>query len=79
MKVEQMRMGAFSKAQLAMLFFPDQSKQSALRSFRRLIIRNKLLNEILEKNNEYKFSHILSPKLVGIIFEYLGNPYELAY
>ena len=76
---EQMRIGVISKAQLALLYFPDQTKENALRSLKRLILRHDSLNKALEKAGNYKACHILTPKEVDIICDYLGHPSVLAY
>ena len=70
-------MAAKSKAELAMMYFPDLSKERALQAFRRLIKRDPVLkNEIF--TTDFLSSHILTPKAIHLIYENLGDPQDLS-
>lgn len=74
-----MSIGAISKAQLALLYFPDQSKVNALQLFRRLIRRDISLHNLLKEASYFNSSQILTPKQVDIICEHIGRPSDFAY
>ena len=66
--------GARSKSELAMLYFPDLSKLSALQSFRRLINKFPGLRNELENFEFFKYSNYLPPVIICTILSYLGHP-----
>jgi hypothetical protein len=70
-------MAAKSKAEIAMMYFPELTKERALQAFRRLIKRDPVL-----KNEMYTAdilsSHILSPKTIHMIYENLGEPQDFS-
>ena len=68
-----------TKTQLALLYFPEQTKKVAMQSFRRLILRHESLNNFLQTRQDFRSCHILTPKLVEIIYQHLGNPSDFAY
>lgn len=70
-------MAARSKTELAMMYFPELSKERALQAFRRLVRRDPVLK--YEKCfSNFCASHILSPKTVNLIFENLGEPQDFS-
>lgn len=70
--------GARSKSELAMLYFPDLSKLSALQSFRRLINKFPGLRNELENYGVFKYSKYLPPVMVCSILSHLGHPDEFS-
>lgn len=66
---------SYSVCELAMEYFPHLSKNSASNSFRRMINKNSELIKNLEAKQYKKYAKRLTPKMVGIIIEYLGEPY----
>jgi hypothetical protein len=63
-----------TKTEIAMLYTKGVSPATAVRILRRWINNNEELKKALEQNNYKKHCHILTPKQVQIIFEYLGEP-----
>jgi len=62
------------KMDLAMLYAPEASPNYALKILRTLINQDHELVEMLGKLNFQKHSHLVTPKQVRLIFEYLGEP-----
>lgn len=62
------------KVELAMLYAPKASPSYAIKILRTLINQDSELVEMLEKLNFRKHSHLVTPKQVRLIFEYLGEP-----
>ncbi|MBM6866618.1 DUF4248 domain-containing protein [Bacteroides caecigallinarum] len=65
----------YKKCELAMMYFPNATKESASRSFRRWLARCTMMMKELEaagydKNRQY----LLKPE-VEIIVKHLGEPY----
>ena len=74
MNNESFKVRAYGYGELAQLYFPQISKQSATIQLRRWLRNNcRLLNE-LEKTGFKKFQKILTPKQVQIIILFLGEP-----
>jgi len=65
-----------SKTELAMLYFPNISSESARQSFRRRLISYPDLTRELDAAHYNKFCHLLTPKQVAIIISYLGEPHQ---
>ena len=64
----------YRKNELAMLYFPDLSKESAARNLRRWILHCKGLHENLERIGYDKNRKFFLKKEVKLIVEYLGEP-----
>ena len=79
METHSFKLSTNTKGQLALLYFPDQSKKTAMQSFRRLIIRYSCLNEELQKTDFFTSYHTLTPFQIEIIFKHLGNPNDFVY
>jgi hypothetical protein len=71
-------MAAKTKAEVAMMYFPELSKESALKSFRRLMKRDPVLKNEVMDSSEYSSTHILSPRIILMIFEKLGDPQSIS-
>ncbi len=68
------RAGLKTKSEMALLYFPDLAKDSAMQSFRRLIKRTPDLQKEFNKISGLKKAHYLPPSLVCLIFQFFGNP-----
>ena len=71
MKQERFKIRAYGKSELALLYFPDSSKESAMRSLRRWLAINNRLRGIIGKKKRH-----FTPKEVRIIVEELGEPFD---
>ena len=60
---------AYGKSELAMMYFPGDSKDSALRKFRFWLKVNKRLRKFITPKRKY-----YSPKQVRVIIDELGEP-----
>ena len=60
---------AYGKSELAMLYFPGDSKDNAMRKFRFWLTVNKRLRKFITPKRKY-----YSPKEVRIIIDELGEP-----
>ena len=69
MNEKEFKIHAYGKSELAMMYFPGDSKRSALRKFRFWLSLNKKLKHFVSRN--YKF---FTPKQVRIIVDELGDP-----
>jgi len=71
--------GNVSKSEMAMLFFPGVSPESALKSFMRLLKKDKELYSRLVKETNYdKNCHRFTPKQQEMIISKLGGPDKTA-
>ena len=66
---EEFKIRAYGKSELAMLYFPGDSKESALRKFRFWLKVNKRLRKFITPKRKY-----YSPKQVRVIIDELGEP-----
>ena len=74
----QLLAGIISKTELALLYFPNVNRESALKSFMSLVKSNPELMKRLEKETHYcKTVHRLTPRQVDLILEMLGNPHSI--
>jgi hypothetical protein len=71
---ETFKVRAYGYGELAQLYFPNISKQSATVQFRRWIIVNDKLQEALLDSGFKKFQKLLTPKQVAIITKFIGEP-----
>ena len=62
---------AYGKSELAMMYFPKDSKRYALSKFRFWLRLNPRLRDFKPKN-----AHFYTPKQVKMIVEELGEPFE---
>jgi len=61
-------------SELAQLYFPHIAKKSASVQLRRWLVLNKKLNTSLEETGFVPGQKLLTPKQVGLVLEYLGEP-----
>lgn len=71
---EEFHLHAYRKQDLAMLYFPDLSKTSAVRNLRRWIVQCPGLCRALEEVGYDIYRKFYSRKEVELIVEYLGRP-----
>lgn len=70
-----MKHKAFSKQEIAALYFPEDSKRNAGRKFAAMLRRTPGLQQRLYSETRYaKTQKILTPRQVRIIFDTLGDP-----
>ncbi len=74
MQEDKFKVRAFGYGELAQLYFPQITKQSATIQFRRWIRINNPLQIALTSNGFRKFQKMLTPKQVEIIIKYIGEP-----
>ena len=60
--------------ELAALYFPRSSAKSASTQIKRWLLYNKPLMEALRTTGYVSGQRVLTPKQVGLIFNYLGEP-----
>ena len=70
----QFAIKAYSKRELAMLYFPDIEPESATRQLQLWIDRCTALSDALRASNYIHRQRILTPKQVRLIVDYLGEP-----
>ncbi|MCD7899773.1 MAG: DUF4248 domain-containing protein [Bacteroides sp.] len=68
------RLRSYTKAELARLYNPEQCVTVALKTLARWMKENEELVEELEAINYNKYRRSFTPKEVGIIVKYLGEP-----
>lgn len=69
-----MEIKGYSFKEVAGMYFPGSTAQSASVQLRRWIKLNKQLTDALEETGLVSRQRILTPRQVGLIFEYLGEP-----
>ena len=65
---------AYSKKELALLFFPDSTPRVAVNHLMALIRRNDMLWDELQKTGYKTSGKTFTPRQVQAIFEWLGAP-----
>lgn len=69
------RVRPYSKRELAKLYFPDtMNEETAVANLRNLMRRNKELLDELRQAHYRTCDKVFTPKQVGIIVSYLGEP-----
>lgn len=64
----------YTKAELAMMFFPDSQPRTAVRHLMNWIKRNKAISKYLAENGHNPFSKFFTSREVGVIIDNLGEP-----
>ena len=72
MKNERFVIRAYGKSELAMLYFPNYCKATALRQLRKWLFVNRNLRYLLRNKTNY-----YTPKQVRKIVEEIGEPFDL--
>lgn len=71
---EKFAIRSYSKAELAHLYNPTMTYECAMRTLRRWINRVPGLRDELDRSGYEQRQHVLSPRQVEIIVNYLGEP-----
>ena len=69
MNEKEFKIHAYGKSELAMMYFPGDSKKVALTKFRLWLLRNKKLRGFVSRETKF-----FTPKQVRIIVDELGDP-----
>ena len=72
MQNEKFIIRAYGKSELAMLYLPRHTKETAMKLFRSWLVFNPQLRHIVSKKNKY-----YTPKQVENIVKELGEPFDL--
>ena len=72
--MEEFKLQAFTKADLAQLYSPHSQEATALQNLYRWMKRNQPLMSELEAIGYNKYRHSFLKREVGIIVKYLGEP-----
>lgn len=65
---------AYSKKELALMFFPDSTPETAVKHLMALIRRCDMLWDELQEMGYYSKSKTFTPRQVRAIYEWLGAP-----
>ena len=72
--MEEFKLQAYTKADLAQLYSPHSQEATALQNLYRWMKRNQPLMSELEALGYNKYRHSFLKREVGIIVKYLGEP-----
>lgn len=72
--MEHFNLRAYSKKELALLFFPDSTPETAVKHLMALIRRNDMLWDELQEMGYYSRSKTFTPRQVQAIVDWLGAP-----
>lgn len=72
--MEEFKLQAYTKADLAQLYSPHSQEATALQNLYRWMKRNQPLMSELEAVGYNKYRHSFLKREVGIIVKYLGEP-----
>ena len=68
------KLRSYGYSELAQLYFPHIAKKSASVQLRRWLILNKKLNASLEETGFVAGQKLITPKQIGLVLEFLGEP-----
>lgn len=74
LRMEEFKLQAYTKADLAQLYSPHSQEATALQNLYRWMKRNQPLMSELEAIGYNKYRHSFLKREVGIIVKYLGEP-----
>ena len=74
LRMEEFKLQAYTKADLAQLYSPHSQEATALQNLYRWMKRNQPLMTELEAIGYNKYRHSFLKREVGIIVKYLGEP-----
>ena len=72
--IENFAIRAYTKKELALLYFPDSPPHTAVNHLMALIRRCDMLRDELQAMGYYSRSKVFTPREVGAIVEWLGPP-----
>ena len=64
----------YTKAELAMMFFPDSQPRTAVRHLMSWIKRNRAISKYFEEHEHNPFSKFFTSREVRVIIDNLGEP-----
>ena len=65
---------AYSKKELALMYFPDSTPETAVKHLMALIRRNDMLWDELQEMGYYPRSKTFTPRQVQAVIDWLGAP-----
>lgn len=71
---DKFKIKSYGYGELAQMYFPQITKQSATIQFRRWIRLNEKLQDALISSGHRRWQKLLTPKQVEIIIHYIGEP-----
>ena len=72
--MEQFKIRSYSKKELALMFFPDSTPETAVKHLMSLIRRNDMLWDELQSMGYNKRRKTFTPREIKAIFDWLGAP-----
>lgn len=72
--MENFKIKSYSKKELALMFFPDSTPETAVKHLMALIRRNDMLWDELLSTGYKNTNKTFTPRQVRAIFEWLGAP-----
>ena len=72
--MEQFKIRSYSKKELALMFFPDSTPETAVKHLMTMIRRNDMLWDELQEMGYNKRRKTFTPREIKAIFDWLGVP-----
>ena len=72
--METIKTRAFSKKELALMYFPDSTPETAVKHLMTMIRSNDMLWDELQEMGYYNHRKTFTPREVKAIFDWLGAP-----
>lgn len=72
--MDTFRIRSYSKKELALLYFPDSTPETAVKHLMALIRRNDMLWDALQESGYYFKSKTFTPRQVQLIVDWIGAP-----
>ena len=72
--MESFNLRAYSKKELALMYFPDSTPETAVKHLMALIRRNDMLWDELQEMGYYSRSKTFTPRQVQAVIDWLGAP-----
>ena len=72
--METIKTRAYSKKELALMYFPDSTPETAVKHMMMMIRSNDMLWDELQEMGYYSKSRTFTPRQVQAIFEWIGAP-----
>lgn len=72
--MENFPIRAYSKKELALMYFPDSTPEAAVKHLMALIRRNDMLWDELQEMGYYSRSKTFTPRQVQAVIDWLGAP-----
>lgn len=72
--MENFPIRAYSKKELALMYFPDSTPETAVKHLMALVRRNDMLWDELQEMGYYSRSKTFTPRQVQAVIDWLGAP-----